>query len=162
MMWSPAQGPEITQTVVSQLTDGAEKNAICHFSMYSIDDQNVLDTLLALSRNPNSRFLFDRSQFDGHYEKPKVSALLKQIPESQWGVGTSCEGEILHSKIIALQYPDGSAWTFSGSFNLSASAEKEFNLAWFETDPNIAAEFATQIQSALDWVQAHDARPSLD
>ena len=161
MMWSPLQGPEITQTVVSNLLDGAAKNATCYFSMYSIDDQNVLDALLELAKNPSSRFLFDRSQFEGRYEKPKVSAFLAQVPEIQWGVGTSSEGEILHAKIIALLYPDGTAWIFSGSFNLSASAEKEFNLAWFGSDPSQAQEFATQIQTALDWVQAHDARPAL-
>ena len=112
--------------------------------------------MITLGHNPASRFLFDRSQFDGDYERPLVTSFVNLLRADQWGIGTSpVDDQILHSKIVALLYPDGSGFTFSGSFNLSDSAQKEFNIADFIWSRTRAEVFAAQIQAKLSWVQVH-------
>lgn len=159
-MWAPEQGPAITLAVEAQLRDGIAKGAICYSSQYGFTDPIIAQLFGELGKNPSSRFLFDRSQFDGRYEKPIVETLTATLQPEQWAIGTSNVGdEILHSKIIALLYPDNTGWTFSGSFNLSASAEKEFNIADFVWDRTRAESFATQIQTQLSWCRAHQPQP---
>ena len=154
--WSPEQGDLITQELIKELQTGVLSNAICYFSMYSFTDADVAQQLIRLAKNGASRFLFDRSQFEGHYERSLVTQFVGPLPANQWGIGTSPVGdEILHSKIIALLYPDGTGFTFSGSFNLSESAQKEFNIADFIWSRSRAEVVASQIQAKLSWVQEH-------
>ncbi len=154
--WSPEQGELITQELTKELETGIASSATCFFSMYSFTDPGIAQQLLRLAKNPASRFLFDRSQFEGEYERSLVTQLVGSIPTDQWGIGTSpVDDQILHAKIVALVYPDGTGFTFSGSFNLSESAEKEFNIADFIWSRSRAELFAQQIQSKLTWVQTH-------
>ena len=154
--WAPEQGPLITQELIKELQTGVASNAVCYFSMYSFTDADVAQQLIRLAKNGASRFLFDRSQFEGHYERSLVTQFVGPLPTNQWGIGTSSvDDQILHSKIVALLYPDGTGFTFSGSFNLSESAQKEFNIADFIWSRSRAELFASQIQAKLSWVQEH-------
>jgi len=154
--WAPEQGDLITRELIKELQTGVLSDATCYFSMYSFTDALVAQQLIRLAKNPASRFLFDRSQFDGHYERSLVTQFVGPLPTNQWGIGTSSvDDQILHSKIIALLYPDGTGFTFSGSFNLSESAQKEFNIADFIWSRSRAELFASQIQAKLSWVQEH-------
>jgi hypothetical protein len=154
--WSPEQGDLITQELIKELQTGVASDAICYFSMYSFTDADVATELIELAKNPASRFLFDRSQFDGEYERSLVTQFVGPLPTNQWGIGTSSvDDEILHSKIVALLYPDGTGFTFSGSFNLSESAQEEFNVADFIWSRSRAEVFAQQVTAKLNWVQTH-------
>lgn len=160
-LWSPADGQAIHDAVLAQIEDGTAKGATLLSSQYGFTDADIAQAMGAAgAANAANRYLFDSSQFADSRERPLVLALVKQLQPDQWGVGTSSDDrEILHAKILALLYPDGTGWTFSGSFNLSESAEKEFNVAdliWSRTRANA---FAVQIQTALSWVQANETQP---
>ena len=160
-MWAPDQGPEITAAVLAQLQDALAKQATVFSSQYGFTDQSIADVMAEIGKaSPESRFLFDRSEYLGRYEKPVVDALIAQLQPDQWAIGTSRVDEaILHSKIVAVLYPDGTGWSFSGSFNLSASAEKEANIADLIWSRTRAEAFAQQIQTNLSWCRANQPQP---
>lgn len=159
--WAPDNGPAITAAVLSQLQDGQAKGATLFSSQYSITDKPIAQQMAVMGKaNPANRYLFDSSEYQDETEKPIVQALIAQLQPIQWGIGTAPDGEdILHSKILALLYLDGTGWTFSGSFNLSASAEREFNLAHFIWSRALAESMAGQIQQKLTWVQQNQPQP---
>ncbi len=160
-MWAPDQGPEITAAVLAQLQDGLTKDAVLFSSQYGFTDQGIADVMAQIGKaQAASRFVFDRSEYLGRYETPVVDGLIAQLQPDQWAIGTAPDGrDILHSKICALLYPDGTGWTFSGSFNLSASAEREFNVADFIWSRSRAEAFAVEIQARLTWCRAHQPQP---
>lgn len=160
-VWAPEDGPQITAAVLTQLQDALAKGAVCFSSQYGFTDQGIAQVMAEIGKaNPASRFLFDRSEYMGRYEKPAVDALIAQLQPDQWAIGTSStQDQILHSKIVALLYPDGTGWTFSGSFNLSASAEKEANIADMIWSRSRAEVFAQEIQKNLSWCRANQPQP---
>src|SRR4029077_21056755 len=97
----------------------------CHSSQYGFTDQDIADEFLLLAANPASRFLFDKTQAAGPHDAPILDGFKSHLPdEAQMAIGTSSDAhQILHTKAVALLYPDGTGWTMTGSFNLSASAE---------------------------------------
>ncbi len=162
-MWAPEQGVEITARVLAQLEDGLAKGATIFSSQYGFTDADIADVMAQIGKAvPASRFLFDRSEYMGRYEKPVVNTLIAQLQPDQWAIGTAPDGsDILHSKIVCLLYPDGTGWTFSGSFNLSASAAREFNIADFIWSRSRAEAFAAEIQVRLTWCQTNQPQPPL-
>ena len=152
--WAPDDGPKITATILARLQDASSKGAALFSSQYSFTDTSLSTVMNEIGRGvPASRFLFDSSCYASANDKAAVETVIAGLASDQWGVGTSSvDGEILHSKIMALLYPDGTGWTFSGSFNLSSSAEKEFNVADFIWSRSRAENFASQIQQKLSWV----------
>jgi phosphatidylserine/phosphatidylglycerophosphate/cardiolipin synthase-like enzyme len=161
VLFSPDQGQETHDTLLARLQDALAKGARVVASNYSIDDPDILSTMTEIGKAvPASRFLFDSSEFFGEKEKPLVEALIAALAAEQWGIGTSSvDGNILHDKVIVAIYPDGSAWTFTGSFNITASAQKEANNAWFIDSAQCAAAFAAEIEKNLAWVQANQPQP---
>lgn len=153
-LWAPESGAEVTETVLNQITDGHTKGATLFSSQYSYTDASIASAMNAAGlANAANRYLFDSSCYASSNDKAAVETATSGLQADQWGVGTSSvSGEILHSKICALLYPDGTGWTFSGSFNLSSSAQKEFNVADFIWSRTRAEAFAQQIQSKLSWV----------
>ena len=162
-MWAPEQGAEITAAVLAQLQDGLAKGATVFSSQYGFTDQAIAQVMAEIGKaQPASRFLFDRSEYMGRYEKPVVDALIAQLQPVQWAIGTAPDGsDILHSKVLGLLYPDGTGWTFSGSFNLSASAAREANVADLIWSRSRAEAFAAEITKNLLWCQAHQPQPPL-
>jgi hypothetical protein len=160
-MWAPEQGPAITAAVLAQLQGGLAKGATAFSSQYGFTDQAIAQVMAEIGKaSPASRFLFDRSEYMGRYEKPVVDALIAQLQPEQWAIGTAPDGsDILHSKIACLLYPDGTGWTFSGSFNLSASAAREANIADFIWSRSRAEAFAVEIQKNLSWCRTHQPQP---
>jgi hypothetical protein len=160
-MWAPEQGAAITAAVLVQIQDGEAKGATLFSSQYGFTDASIAEVMgTAGKANPANRYLFDASQYAGVHEKPLVDQLIAQLQDDQWAIGTSpVNHEILHSKICALLYPDGTGWTFSGSFNLSHSAETEFNVADFIWSRTRAQVFATRIQEKLTWCRLHQPQP---
>lgn len=159
--WAPEDGDKITSLVLSQLEKAYTAKATVYSSQYGFTDAEIATAFGEIGKQDiNSRFLFDKSQYFGRYEKPLVKNLIASLQPVQWGIGTSSvSDEILHSKIVAILYPDNTGWTFSGSFNLSSSASKEFNVADFITSRSRAENFATEIQAKLTWVQTHQPQP---
>ena len=161
VLFSPEQGQETHDTLLARLQDALAKGATVVASNYSIDDPDILAVLTQIGKAvPASRFLFDSSEYFGREEKPLVDALIQALPADQWGIGTSSvDGNILHNKVIVAIYPDGTAWTFTGSYNVTASASKEANNAWFIDSAQCAAAFAAEIGKDLSWVVANQPQP---
>jgi hypothetical protein len=131
----------------------------CHSSQFGFTLPDVAAAFEALSANPASKFLFDRSQGAGTAEAPLIAEMRAKIPVGQMAVGTSpVSGQILHTKAIALLYPDGTGWTMTGSWNISASANKQFNIDDFIRSRSRAELFAARIDEMFAWVIQNDTQ----
>lgn len=125
-------------------------------SQFGFTDADIADEFARLAVTPACRFLFDKTQEAGHYERPIVQALVAKLAADQWAIGTSKKaGQILHTKAIVLLYPDGASWTVTGSFNLSASAQNQFNIVDVVVSQSRADLFARMIRAMFDWVKTH-------
>lgn len=152
-----APDDDIHAVIAAALAQAAPKRAECHSSQYGFTDQDIADLFVQLATNDKSRFLFDKTQEAGHYERPIVQAMLKKIGEAQWAIGTSPKAHrILHTKAIALLYPDGTGWTVTGSFNLSRSAEEQFNIVDVVGSRSRAELFASRIDAMFNWVKTNE------
>jgi len=161
-LWVPDDADAIQTAVVAQLEDAHAKGATIFSNQYGFTVQAIADAMaIAGAANPANRYCFDESEYFGTYEKPIVDGLIAKLQPDQWGIGTSSVGgQILHAKVLAILYPDGTGWTFSGSYNLSTSAMKQLNVADLIWSRQRAESFAAQIQKALSWVQAnHQPQP---
>jgi hypothetical protein len=128
-----------------------------HSSQYAFTDADVAREFAVLAGNPRSRFLFDQSQAGGAYEDPVLKVLLKEIPRPQWAIGWSpIHHAILHTKAIAILYANGDGFTMTGSFNLTRSAEEQFNIVDMVRSRSRAELFANQIDSMFNWVRRHE------
>src|SRR5665213_3273923 len=132
----------------------APDGTICTSSQFGFADQDIADEFARLASNPASRYLFDRSQEMGHTERPIVQALVAKLQPDQWAIGTSKKAhQILHTKAVVLTYPVGPGWTATGSFNLSKSAESQFNIIDIVISPSRAALFRKMIEEMFDWTK---------
>lgn len=129
----------------------------CHSSQYGFTDADVADLFVALSPNASSRFLFDKSQAQGHAEAPIIADLKQRIPAPQMAVGTSdVAHQILHTKAVALLYPDATGWVLTGSYNLSHTAGEQFNIVTLIRSRSAAELVAQRIDEMFDWVMANE------
>ncbi len=134
----------------------APDGTICTSSQFGFTDTDIAAEFARLASNPQSRYLFDKSQEAGVHERPVVQALVKQLRPDQWAIGTSKKAsQILHTKAVVLTYPTAPGWTMTGSFNLSASAESQFNVVDLCISPSRAALFRRMIESMFDWVRTN-------
>lgn len=125
-------------------------------SQYGFTDTDVAAQFSRLGSNPDSRFLFDKIQEAGKEERPIVKTLVKSLRPNQWAIGTSKKAhQILHTKAVVLTYPQDPGWSMTGSFNLSASAEDQFNIVDVVVSPSRAALFRRMIEGMFDWVQTN-------
>ena len=150
---------DIHGIILAELNKAILAGAECHSSQYGFTNQDVADAFVALGKQPASRFLFDKSQEAGATERPIVQKLVAKLRAAQWAIGTSSKAQqILHSKAIALLYPDGSGWTVTGSFNLSRSAQDQFNIVDVVRSTSRAKLFAQRIDAMFDWVKANEGK----
>ncbi len=148
---------DIHGILLADLKKGAAAGAECHSSQYGFTNQDIADVFTALGQQAGSRFLFDKSQEAGATERPIVQKLVAQLKPNQWAIGTSSKAQqILHTKAIALLYPDGSGWTATGSFNLSRSAQDQFNIVDVIRSTSRAKLFAQRIDAMFDWVKTNE------
>ena len=156
-LWAPEDGAAIEAAVLAQVQDGYAKGGILYGSNYSF----TLPELAAVmgewgAANPANRYLFDWSEYETLNDRNAVTTATKGLRPDQWAVGTAPDGrDILHSKILAILYPDGSGWTFSGSFNLSTSAAREANICDLIWSRSRAEAFSVEIQKNLSWCLAN-------
>jgi hypothetical protein len=137
----------------------APPGTIVTSSQYGFTDQDIANQFERLSVNPNCRFLFDKTQEAGTHERPIVQELVSKLLPEQWAIGTSSKAhQILHTKAIAMIYPDPSVpgWTVTGSFNLSTSAESQFNVVDVIISPSRTALFRQMIEAMFTWVKANE------
>lgn len=126
-------------------------------SQFGFTDQDVADLFAKLAANGESRYLFDRSQEGGHAENPIVKQFVTEVANDQWAIGTSpVAHQILHTKAVAILYPDGSGWTFTGSYNLSHSAGEQFNIVDVTVSRSRAELFVKMINKMFDYVKTHE------
>lgn len=148
---------DIHGIILAELNNGIKANAECHSSQYGFTNQDIATAFAALGKQPGSRFLFDKTQEAGATERPIVQKLVSQLNANQWAIGTSnVASQILHTKAIALLYPDGSGWTVTGSFNLSHSAQDQFNIVDVVRSASRAKLFAQRIDAMFAWVKANE------
>jgi hypothetical protein len=145
----------------------APTGTIVTSSQYGFTDQDIADEFARLGiANPSCRFLFDKTQEGGTHEKPIVQGLVAKLQPDQWAIGTSSKAhQILHTKAIALTYPDNPrdnvvplmpGWTVTGSFNLSTSAESQFNVVDVIISPSRTALFRSMIEAMFTWVKTNE------
>jgi hypothetical protein len=160
-----APDDDIHGILLAALT-AAPEGTICTSSQFGFTDQDIADQFARLGATPESRFLFDKSQEAGVHERPVVQGLVKMLKPEQWAIGTSKKaGQILHTKAVVLTYPPVTVvhpdpesfmdWTMTGSFNLSASAQNQFNIVDVVVSPSRAALFRKNIEAMFDWVKTH-------
>lgn len=134
----------------------APDGTICTSSQFGFTDLDIADQFARLGANPLSRFLFDKSQEAGVHERPVVQGLVKMLKPEQWAIGTSKKAsQILHTKAVVLTYPEGPGWCLTGSFNLSKSAESQFNIVDVVVSPSRAALFRRMIEAMFQWVHTN-------
>lgn len=146
-LWSPQD--DVQAPVLAELERAVQAHAQLFSTQYSVTIPQVFEAFTQLAPNA-SVFVFDRSQAEGHEEREHIEAFCRQVPSSQWAIGESSEDEILHAKVLAILYPDGSGWTFSGSYNLSESAQRELNVVDLVRSRSRAEAFAQVIQAQLE------------
>jgi hypothetical protein len=135
----------------------APEGTICTSSQFGFTDQDIADQFARLGATPESRFLFDKSQEAGTHERPVVQGLVKLLKPEQWAIGTSSKAhQILHTKAVVLTYPNEPGWSMTGSFNLSTSAESQFNIVDQIISPSRAALFRKMIEAMFDWVKQNE------
>lgn len=157
--WSTLQAPvdDVHGAILAKL-QGTPTGWELHSSQYGFTDQDIADELKRLLvGNPASRHVEDRTQESGKAAAP-IFLDLKAAAPDQVVKGTSPKaGQILHAKTLSCLSPDHSrGWTLNGSFNLSASAESQFNLVDLIDSPSRALLFAGWVDSIFTWVQQHD------
>lgn len=128
-----------------------------HSSQYGFTDKDVAQRFAMLCINRRSRLLFDKTQAAGETESPILETLELAVQADQWAVGSSpVHSQILHTKAVAILYADGSGWTMTGSFNLSRSAEQQFNIVDLVRSRSRAELFAARIDAMFDYVKQHE------
>src|SRR5438105_9683501 len=157
--WDTYFAPEddIHTVIVDELERANSLKAECHSSQYGFTNADIASAFAALGKQKGSRFLFDKTQEAGRSERPIVQALVTKLRANQWAIGTSSRArQILHTKAIALLYPDGSGWSITGSFNLSRSAQDQFNIVDVVRSRSRAELFASRIDAMFAWVKANE------
>lgn len=150
---------DIHAVILTELTAAATAGAACFSSQYGFTDQDIADQFSLLGKNSASRFLFDKTQEAGTHERPIVQKLVASLQPNQWAIGTSSKAhQILHTKAIVLLYPGGRAWVVTGSFNLSSSAQDQFNIVDVVVSPSRAQLFANRITAMFDWVKQNEGQ----
>lgn len=134
----------------------APTGTIVTSSQFGFTDQDIATEFLRLSATAESRFLFDKSQEAGHAERPIVQALIRGLAPEQWAIGTSKKAhQILHTKAVVLTYPFAAGWTMTGSFNLSKSAQDQFNIVDVVVSQSRTALFRRMIEEMFLWVKTN-------
>jgi hypothetical protein len=153
-----APDDDIHAIILAELTAAVQAGGVeCHSSQYGFTDQDIADAFSQLGKNPASRYLFDKTQEAGHSEQPIVQKLVNSLSADQWAIGTSSKAhQILHTKAVTLLYPSGRGWCVTGSFNLSASAQNQFNIVDVVVSLSRAKLFASKIDAMFDWVKANE------
>jgi hypothetical protein len=155
VMLAPEQGQQIHDTLLARITALTADWALYAMN-YSITDADVLNAMQVVSlANPASLSVFDESQFFGTYENPLVLAFCHAVPAAQWGIGPAPDGrDIVHNKTFAaINSKEGLGWVFTGSFNITASAQKECNNALIIDSHSMALFYAAETQSQLSRIQ---------
>lgn len=161
-LWSPDDGTQVTAAVLAQLEDGHQAGATLYSSQFGFTQADIASVMGEWGAAvPDNRYLFDASQFlSDRAERPLVEQIIAPLRPEQWAIGTAPDGsDILHSKVLAILYPDGRGWTFSGSFNLTHAAEREFNVVDLVWSRQRAEAFASQIATRLAWCRANQPQP---
>lgn len=152
-----APDDDIHGVIIAELTRAIPLKAECHSSQYGFTNEDIASAFATLGKQRRSRFLFDKTQEAGQHERPIVQSLVAKLRATQWAIGTSNRAsQILHTKAIALLYPDGSGWTVTGSFNLSRSAQDQFNIVDVVRSRSRAELFANRIDAMFDWVKTNE------
>jgi hypothetical protein len=95
----------------------------------------------------------DHTQAEGTYEKPQLQRLVDAGIEVV--ITTSPTGAIDHEKVVLTDTEVPAALTGFGSYNFTASAEKERNTFSVRSDAALIAQFLANWQASYEYGKAH-------
>lgn len=157
ILLAPEQGPEITAHVLADLAAIKEAGGTLYSSQYSFSEQSIAQAMNACwLANETGLGLFDGScSAESQSDAAAVQTATAGIDQARWAVGCMPDQMIVHDKL----YCDPvTGIVFTGSFNLTSSAEREANNALFITSKSMAAFFAAEIEKNLPIVAANPYR----
>lgn len=157
IMLAPEQGAAITARVLEDLAAIKAAGGALYSSQYSFSEQPVAEAMNACwLGNETGLGLFDGScAAESDADQAAVTTALAGIDSSRWAVGCMPDQMIVHDKL----YCDPvTGIVFTGSFNLTVSAQREANNALFITSLSMAAFFAAEVQRNLPIVRANPYR----
>ncbi len=125
------------------------------FSLYGATHPLLFAGLIsAYQRGVRVSGLFDHTEASTPTEAAQLHKLCLIIPPTSFRVGTSPDAhQILHTKCIVVDH----AQVWSGSWNPSNSADKQFNNVDVIPSAQRAAAFEAKIAELWDWITAHEA-----
>ena len=132
----------------------AAKSTI-RFSLYGATHPALFAGLVAAhKRGVMVTGLFDHTEAGTPTEVVQLHALCTVVPPDHFRVGTSPDAhQILHCKCIVVD----SAYVWSGSWNPSNSADKQFNNVDVVPSTQRAAAFEAKIAELWTWISANEA-----
>ena len=154
VMLAPEQGPDITSEIVASLEAILAAKGTLFSSQYSFSDQAVAAAMNACwQASPDGVGLFDGScAAESDDNARAVQAATAGVDASRWAVGCMPGQMIVHDKVFCDPVTGN---VFTGSFNLTSSAEREANNAVFVTSVSMAQFFAAEIARNLPIVKAN-------
>ncbi len=139
---------------ILRLLDRAEKSI--HIAAYSFTNPEITDRLIEIKKtrpHVEIKVLVDYSQSKGAAQKEQIGRLRRAGIEVVIGK-SEASGQIMHHKFIVV---DG-LWVYSGSWNLSKSANKQANYLDFVYSPRRARLFLDNWQRMYLFMKAHEQR----
>lgn len=129
-----------------------------HLNVYGISDQEVVDALLDRHRSGCAvSVVCDRTQASGPADRVALQQLVDAGVEVV--VTTSPTGAIDHEKVAIVDVVDGvmsdTSAVWYGSYNFSASAQRQRNYGSSDNDPSVVAQFWADWQASHDWGASH-------
>lgn len=155
ILCSPEQGVETHTRILSDLAAISVAKASLFSSQYSYTCQDIAEAMnTCWLANEAGLAIFDKSCADEAKDNACVQAATQGVDASRIAVGSMPGGMIVHHKLYCS--PE-LGLVFTGSFNLTASAEREANNALFITSVSMAIFFAAEITKNLPIVKANAA-----
>jgi hypothetical protein len=152
VLLAPEQGQQIHDRVLADLQYIFTQGGVLYSSQYSFSEQDIATAMNTLLRDGGVA-LFDGSCVaSSRADAAAVATATAGIDDTRWAIGCMPDRMIVHDKL----YCDPvTGRCFTGSFNLTASAQKEANNALFITSKTLAVFYAAEIERNLPIVKAN-------
>lgn len=151
---APDAGDQIHERVLADLEAIKAADGTLYSSQYSFTLFDVAQAMnVCWTGNPVGIGLFDGSCYaEQAADQRAVDTATAGVDPSKWAVGSMPGGQIVHDKLFC---DPVTGICFAGSYNLSESAAREANNAWFVQSKSMALFFAAAITRNLPVVKAH-------
>jgi hypothetical protein len=154
VFFAPEEGALIHQHILNDLAQIKAEGATLYSSQYSFSELDVAEAMNGIWLATTTGVgIFDGSCYkQSRADSAAVNAATAGLDPSRWAVGSMLNNMIVHNKTYAS--PE-LGLVFTGSFNITKSAETEANNAVFATSMSWAAAIAAECEKNLPIVKAH-------